>query len=72
MCGHCVFGGTKKATSVLGGAYVVRGLKVVNDRTWAHAKGIWIRSGAMPKTIECSIRTACEDVADVESITQYL
>ena len=56
----------------IGGAYVARGLKVVNDWTWDHANGSWIRSAAMPKTIECSILTACEDVADVESITQYL
>ena len=56
----------------IGGVYVVRGLKVVNDWTWDHANGLWIRSAAMPKTIECSILTACEDVADVESITQYL
>ena len=54
-----------------GGAYVVRGLKVVNDRAWDHAKGIWVRSTDTQKTIECSVRTAFEDVADVESITQY-
>ena len=56
----------------LGGAYVVRGLKVVNDRVWVSATGMWIRSADAPKTIECSVRTACEDVEDVESITQYL
>ena len=56
----------------LGGAYVVRGLKVVNDRAWDSTKGMWIRSADAPKTIECSVRTACEDVEDVESITQYL
>ena len=55
-----------------GGAYVVRGLKVVHDRWWDSARGIWIRSAVMPKTIECSVRTACEDVEDVETITQYL
>ena len=56
----------------LGGAYVVRGLKVVNDRAWDSTKGMWIRSGDAPKTIECNVRTACEDVEDVQSITQYL
>ena len=56
----------------IGGAYVVRGLKVVHDRWWDSARGIWIRSAVMPKTIECSVRTACEDVEDVETITQYL
>ena len=55
-----------------GGAYVVRGLRVVNDRAWDSTKSMWIRSADAPKTIECSVRTACEDVADVESITQYL
>ena len=54
----------------LGGTYVVRGLKVVNDRN--SQEGAWIRSADMPKTLECSVRTACEDVADVDSITQYL
>jgi len=56
----------------IGGAYVVRGLKVVNDRAWDSTRGMWIRSADAPKTIECSVRTACEDVEDVESITQYL
>ena len=55
-----------------GGAYVVRGLKVVNDGAWNSAKGVWIRSVDTLKTVQCSVRTACEDVADVESITQYL
>ena len=56
----------------IGGAYVVRGLKVVNDRAWDSTRGMWIRSADAPKIIECSVRTACEDVEDVESITQYL
>jgi hypothetical protein len=55
-----------------GGAYIVRGLKVVNDRVWDPAKSMWTRSPDAPKTIECSVRTACEDVEDIESITQYL
>ena len=55
----------------LGGAYVVRGLRVVNDRVWDQARGMWIRSADAPKIIECSVRTACEDVDGVESITQY-
>ena len=54
-----------------GGAYVVRGIKVVNDRAWDSTAGMWIRSADTPKTIECSVRTAWEDVQDVESITQY-
>ena len=56
----------------IGGAYVVRGLKVVNDRAWDSTRGMWIRSADAPKIIECSVRTACEDVEGVESITQYL
>ena len=51
MWDHCVFGSSKKVTSELGGAYVVRGLKVVHDRWWDSARGIWIRSAVMPKTI---------------------
>ena len=53
-----------------GGAYVVRGLKVVNDRAWDSTRGMWIRSADAPIIIECSPRTACEDVEGVESITQ--
>ena len=56
----------------LGGAYVVRGLKVVNDRAWDSTRSMWIRSADAPKILECSVRTACEDVEGVESITQYL
>ena len=55
----------------LGGAYVVRGLKVVNDRAWDAMRSMWIRSADAPKILECSVRTACEDVEGVESITQY-
>ena len=55
----------------IGGAYVVRGLKVVNDRAWDSTRGMWIRSADAPKILECSVRTACEDVEGVESITQY-
>ena len=54
----------------IGGAYVVRGLKVVNDRAWDSTRGMWIRSADAPIIIECSPRTACEDVEGVESITQ--
>ena len=55
-----------------GGAYVVRGLKVVHDRAWDHGKQTWIRSNESPMIIECSVRTACENVEDVESITECL
>ena len=53
-----------------GGAYAVRGLKVVNDRTWDSQKGVWRWDSQ--KTIACSVRTAVEDVSDVDSTTQYL
>ena len=62
----------KEGDMKLGGAYVVRGLKVVHDRAWDSTKGMWIRSADVPKIIECNLRTAFEDVEDVESITQYL
>ena len=55
-----------------GGAYVVRGLKVVHDRLWDSARGRWRPSAGTPKTIACSVRTAVEDVSDVDTITQYL
>ena len=54
----------------IGGAYVVRGLRVVHDRAWDSTRGIWVRSSDQPKIVECSVRTACEDVEGVESITQ--
>ena len=53
-----------------GGAYVVRGLRVVNDRAWDPTRGIYVRSSDQPKKLECSVRTACEDVEGVESITK--
>ena len=53
-----------------GGAYVVRGLRVVNDRAWDPTRGIYVRSSDQPKKLECSLRTACEDVEGVESITK--
>ena len=56
----------------LGGAYLVRGLKVENDGSWNSAKGVWIRCAGTAKAIGCSVRTALEDVSGVESITQYL
>ena len=55
-----------------GGAYVVRGLRVVHDRMWDSARRRWVPSPATPKTIERSARTACEDVEDIETITQFL
>ena len=55
----------------IGGAYVVRGLRVVHDRAYDSTRGIWVRSSDQPKIVECSVRTACEDVEGVESITQY-
>ena len=54
------------------GAYVVRGLKVVNARAWDSTNGAWMHAADAPKIIECSSRTACECVENVESITQYL
>ena len=53
-----------------GRAYVVRGLRVVNDRAWDPTRVIYARSSDQPKILECSVRTACEDVEGVESITQ--
>ena len=55
----------------LGCAYVVRGLKVNNDRVWDAMKYMWIRSPEAPKIVECSGRTAIEDVTCVDAITQY-
>ena len=56
----------------LGGAYVVRGLKVVNDGTWNSVKGVWLRCAGTAKASLCGVRTALEDVSHVDSLTQYL
>ena len=56
----------------LGGAYLVRGLKVENDGSWNSAKGMWIRCAGTAKAIGRRVRTAFEDVSHVDSITQYL
>ena len=56
----------------LGGAYVVRGLKVLNEGAWNSSTAMWIPSADTPTTIGCSVRTGLEDVSDVDSITQYL
>ena len=55
-----------------GDAYVVRGLKVVHDRVFDDAKQLWTRSNASDMVIECSPRTACENVEDIRSITECL
>ena len=56
----------------LGGAYIVRGLKVVYDRTRDSTKQTYVRSADLPKIIECNIRTPCEHVEGVQSTAQYL
>ena len=55
----------------LGNSYVVRGLRVNNDRVWNEAKWMWIRSAEAPKIVECSVRSAIEDVTCVDAVTQY-
>ena len=63
----------RKAGDIIPGvAYIVRGLRVVHDRMWDSVRRIWVPSTATPKTIECSARTECEDVDDIETITQFL
>ena len=54
-----------------GCSYVVRGLKVAHNRAWATTRQSYVRSSDQPLTVECSPRTACDDVTDVEHITQY-
>ena len=56
----------------LGGAYVVRGLKVLNEGAWNSSTAMWILSADTPTTVGCSVGTGLEDVSDVDSITQYL
>ena len=56
----------------LGGAYIVRGLKVVYGRIWDARESNYVRSANAPKIIECNLRTALEHVEGVQSITEYL
>ena len=39
----------------IGGAYVVRGLKVVHDRWWDSARGIWIRFAVQRAACFCNV-----------------
>ena len=55
-----------------GHAYILRGLKVVYDRTWDATRHKYVRTDDLPKTIECNLRTACEHVEGIQSITEYL
>ena len=55
----------------LGRAYVVHGLRVNTDRVWDEAAYMWICSAEAPKILECSARTAIEDLTCVDAITQY-
>ena len=54
-----------------GCAYVVRGPKVAHDRAWDTTRQTYVRWPDRPLTVECSARTACEEVTDFESVTQF-
>ena len=53
----------------LGNIYILRGLKVVNEKHWDGEKYVNDRDGA--KKWDCDGRTAFEDVTDHEDIQVY-
>jgi len=54
-----------------GRVYIVRGLKVVVDTQWSYEQHQYVPRVDGTKNVECSYRTALEDVSDVDAIMQY-
>ena len=56
---------------VQGNTYIIRGLKVVPENRWDDEKWKWVPSANGVNTIECTVRTALEDVTAVDNIMTY-
>ena len=48
-----------------------RGLKVVAETMWSNDEGRYVPCTDRVQTVECSSRTAVEDVSHVAAITEY-
>ena len=51
--------------------YIVRGLKVVCETVWSEDLHKYVPRADQTKTVECSFRTAVEDVSHVPSIVSW-
>ena len=56
---------------VEGNAYIVRGLKVVEETVWDEEKWRYVPRGDGTKKAECKDRTAMEDVTHVDGIMEF-
>ena len=57
--------------AVQGGLYIIRGLKVTAATRWSEVSWKWEEWMEGPKTLECTFRTAVEDVTNVSAIGHY-
>ncbi len=51
--------------------YILRGLKAVPETMWSQEEWKYIPRPDKAQTLECTSRTAVEDVSHVPSITHY-
>ena len=51
--------------------YILRGMKVVKETQWCVHSHAWMPFEDARQKIECSFRTAVEDVTDVQTIKEY-
>ena len=59
------------AAEVLCGCiYILRGLKVVQAEKWSHEDDKYMPRLDGARSLDCTFRTAVEDVSEVKSITQ--
>ena len=54
-----------------GNTYIIRGLKVMLAKQWDAEQWKYIFRGDGSKTLECTSRTAVEDVSHIEAITAF-
>ena len=51
-----------------GGTYIIRGLKVVKEQVWSQDDWKYVTKSDGINCLDCSYRTAVEDVSDVDAI----
>ncbi len=55
---------------VTGRVYIVRGLRVIRKRIWDFVKCKYVPKTDGPNTLDCTYRTALEDVTGVDVIAR--
>ena len=50
--------------------YIIRGLKVVQAKRWSHEDNKYMPRLDGARSLDCTYRTAVEDVSEVRTITQ--